>query len=195
MSGRDLRGTFPRQTRIDELGALAYDADTRGFGIIEPAHHMIHKGRHMEYMQYIGANLLDISKGCRIAFWITGDAKTAHVVPLGNWSQAARLEIWEGVTITNTGVAVTAYNSKRVSSFAHSGIVYSGVSFYDPTASGTLVRTYYQGTAGGGPTSKGGGTSREGELMVLGNTDYLYWLRPDGDNAEGLIGVDWYEEL
>ncbi len=185
-----VRPTFPRKTRIDELTNLAYDERDRTIGKIGALHKMIHAGRTIDYQQYMTD--VDTSKGCRIVFTITGTANPAHLHPHGGWSAAARLEIWEDVTLSTTGTEPTLYNSKRDSTFAESGVIISGASFYDPTASGTLIRTFYYGGAGG-PFGAPGTMNEEHEIIAKGNSNYLFWLKTDADNNKASIGLSWYE--
>ncbi len=192
MSGINVRPTFPRKTRVDELTNFAYDERSRNIGKISTLHRMIHAGRTIDYQQYMGD--VDVSKGCRIAFWITGSARPAHIHPHGGWSAAARLEIWEDVTLTDTGVKPILYNNKRSSDFAQSGIVFSGVSIYDTSASGTRIRTFYYGGAGG-PFGSPGTMNEEHEVIFNGNQYYLLWLQTDADNNKASIGLSWYEEF
>ncbi len=185
-----VRSAFPRKTRSDELTNLAYDECARTIGGINDLHKMIHAGRTIDYQQYMTD--VDTSKGCRIAFIITGSANPAHMHPHGSWSAGARLEVWEDVVLSTTGTEPTLYNSKRDSTFAESGVVISGASFYDPTASGTLIRTFYYGAAGG-PFGSPGAMNEEHEIILNGNSHYLFWLKPDADNAKASIGLHWYE--
>jgi len=190
MSG--VRRVFPAKTRGDELLNFAYDEETRAITRIRSVHKMIHAGRTIEYNQYMSD--VDVSKGCRIAFWITGSAESPHAHPIGGWSAGSRLEVWEDVTLTDTGTKPTLYNNKRGSTFSQSGIVFSGVSIYDTGASGTRIRSYYYGGAGG-PFGMPGALSADRELILNGNQYYLFWLRPDDDNTKASIGLTWYEEF
>ena len=188
----NIRPTLPRKTRVDELTNFAYDEETRSIGRIRSVHKMIHAGRTIDYQQYSAD--VDTSLGCRIAFWITGSANPAHMHPHGGWSGGSRIEVWEDVTLTTTGIKPTLYNNKRDSEFAQSGIIFSGVAIYDTTASGTLIQSYYYGGAGG-PFAMPGSLAEDRELILKGNQYYLFWLRPDSNDTKASIGLSWYEEF
>jgi len=175
--GRDYKSAIRR----------SFDTDIDALRTIDPTHGMIHRGRHLNRDIY--SSDIDTSQGSRIAFLST---KEAHVLPIGNWSAGSRLEIWEDVTLTSTGVALTSYNSKRSSTYVQGLTVFSGIAIYDISKSGTNIRTYYDGSAGGGP-NKNSGTVRANEIEILEDIYYIAWLIPDADNTKGVVGVDWYE--
>jgi len=92
--GRDYKSAIRR----------SFDTDIDALRTIDPTHGMIHRGRHLNRDIY--SSDIDTSQGSRIAFLST---KEAHVLPIGNWSAGSRLEIWEDVTLTSTGVALMIY--------------------------------------------------------------------------------------
>ena len=182
MSGRDLRSSFPRKTRIDELGNQAFINEVDGFTFIDAEQSRVLAGKQYEYIQYIP--VVNTSKGCRIAFFVTGTEPTQHVLTEGNWSAASRLEIWENVSLANTGVKPTIYNSNRNSDETSNLIVFSGIV---PT-SGHLIRTRYDGSF------YSPGTIRGQALCPKPNTYYAVWLKPAASGVLASIGLRWYEK-
>ena len=194
MSGRDLRDKFPRKTRIDELGNVVYDYGTESFGAIGAEHHRIHDGKHWEYIQYSAD--IDTSKGCRIAFFVTGTAAPQHVLMQGNWSAGSRMEVWEYAKLTSTGLKPIIYNSNRRSSNTSDLVVFSGITFSGAATiggSGYKIKTRYDGAAGN-PFSSAPGDIRAGEFIPKANKYYVLWLKPDANDVKGSIGFRWYAE-
>ena len=188
----DLRSKFPRKSRIDEIGNEVLDVHTIALGTIDGFHKRIHAGKGFEYD--IFSNDIDTSKGCRIAFWVTGTALDQHILPIGGWSAGSRLEIWEQATLGSTGAKATIYNCDRTSSISGSQInlnVFSGISISNK---GTRIRVWYDGSSGGGTKNAPGGDSRNRELIIKPNIYYLAYLQPDANDTKGSISLQWYEE-
>lgn len=177
----------------DSVARIArIDASTHSLQIVDYAHHEIHSGSHfflVDYTTINNGNNLDF------LFVVPDTSKWPHAV----WEMEAEVEmtfnLYEDVTTSADGSAVTPFNNNRNSATAATVGAYTG-----PTLAGGALGDNGQGgtkiwgkTIGQGKKI-GGEFGREQE--IVGKQNVKYWFRiSNGSGSNGWLNYDfsWYE--
>jgi hypothetical protein len=185
-STRDFGETFQEVTSTAIGPKRFLDAKT-----ISSPHAKVHEGNFYQAGHYYAAVADDASADLLIS---TGANYNPHAVIIASVQGNCKAFLYEGVTTSDDGTSVTAYNSNRSSTNT------SDPSFYhSPTVSNTGTQIG-QGFIPGGEKSGavGGGGSTEirsgAEIILKKSTKYLVRITNiSGSDAEISITMGFYE--
>ena len=155
---------------------------------IDYPHHEIHSGDH--YFFNHCDDDVDILGPKYLRITTPNTTKWAHLLCHLYSSGAGKWEFYENPTINAAGTAGTIYNNNRNSTKTSAMVCY-----YDTTTTsdGTLLWSERTGADGIGGSQSGSGISREEEIILKQNEDYVLKFTPDADNAKVCVTFKWYE--
>lgn len=175
---------------LTSLLSAAIDTVTGVLITVPYEHHEIHEGNTFT-TGYRSPDGSDIADNGIITILIRVPAGIeAHMLFSGAAGGDAEPQLYEGVTVTGAGTALTEFNLKRSSTKA------SGVTtFHTPTISGgTLLLDSFLPGGTGGSTFGGVQTSRS-EWNLKASTDYAARIINRAGTAQPLsIQIEWYEK-
>lgn len=127
---------------------------------------------------------------------VTAAVTTPHLAVMVDMGAAATLSIYEDVTASNNGTALTVFNANRQSTR-----VTTASAFHTPTITGTgttLMLNHY--IAGGTTGNATGGASNDfariTELVLKTSSKYLFRVTNLGAGAAaGSVQLGWYENV
>ena len=190
LAGVDASGNLFTSSIIrDEYGRyVKTDYSTGAMNIIDYPHHEIHAGSHFFCSIYDS----DVDTAAPKYFRITtpNTTKWGHLllsyvsVGSGIW------EFFENPTISDAGTSKTIYNSNRNSANTATLTVYENAK---TTSDGTKLFTDLTGDNGVGGVRMNGNSSRDNEIVLKQNEDYILKFTPDADNAKVVIDIEFYE--
>lgn len=171
--------------------SLAPFDDTTGAPIfMDVVHHEVHEGE-MFHAAYTNGS---VANGASLDMMLTTGAKEAHT----SWEEVAgglvTVYLYEGVTTSAEGTAVTAYNMHRGKVNTPTGTV-----THTPTVTATGTTALINGRilpGGTSPQTRVGGGIRSGSEWILEpSTKYLMRVT-NGSGAAIAVNVvlEWYEE-
>ena len=127
---------------------------------------------------------------------VTGATTTPHLAVMVDIGAASTLSIYEAVTASNNGTALSVYNANRQSTK-----VTTAAAYHTPTITGTgttLMLNHY--IAGGTTGNATGGSSsdfaRVTEFVLKASTKYLFRVTNIAAGATaGSVQLGWYENV
>ena len=166
------------------------DAITHTLIVMDFVHHEIHDGTYFFCSDYDS----DVDTGAPKYYRFTTPNTTTwgHFNCKYSSSGAGTWQFYENPTLNAAGTAWSTFNANR-----NSATTAAITAFYDTTTTsdGTLLWTDRTGADGGGLTRSSGNGSREEELMLKQNEDYILKFTPDADNAKVIVNCSWYEHV
>jgi len=174
---------------IKDAGGIPAEVDnsTHSMQTIEYSHHEIHAGSH--YKAGFMNTDLDTDATVQLLFVTPNTTKWAHWTLTAQATGSAKIEVYEGTSVSANGTAVTRWNRNRNSTNTSTTLVYHTPTV---TTSGTKMITKYIGSEGF-RSNIGGEHRGDSEFMLLQNTKYLLVLTAISDDIVGSVGGDWYE--
>ena len=159
---------------------------------IDISHQKIHEGNHFDiHIVRTGINIVnpkDILFIPPISAVIPSDTIEIHLIFSVTSNTGVTVQLFEGTTATDNGIAIDIINHNRRSSLTSLCEV-----FENPTVSDTGISIFIfrAGTA----TSAGNLALRrdEDEYILHPSTNYLLRITPLADNTDMTIVLDWYD--
>jgi len=183
-SGQQLKVTV---YRADGTEGLLDDASGALVGI-DYAHHKIHIGDH-----FFIANYAALSTGNTIIFGVTtpNTTKWAHMSWDIHGTNETLFQVYEAATFTG-GTPVTCQNNNR-NSLTVSGLTV--VTTPTITVAGNLIEAVLLGADTASPSKADfvGTASRESELILKQNTQYVFKFTSNGNDNNLSYLAYWYE--
>ena len=170
---------------------LPVDDVTGNLRIIDTVHSEIHEAEHYFVEDYDG----DVDATDK--YWLIKAPNTAvraHIVFTFAASLNGTAYVYENPTVSNNGTPLTEINNDRNSANTATVSV-----FRDPTVSndGTQLKVVVIGSDSVNPSGSraiGGAGSRDEELILEQNEDYLVKFTAITNNTRVSVGMYWYEE-
>lgn len=178
------------QIRGSRFGVIAEVDEVAGYLVtIDPVHHHVHEGRlfsttHIK--EALGAS------NSTYMLLRAGANNVPHFEFTVNTAGAARIDMFEGPTLTDDGTPLTEVNHDRSSSNTSDVSVFS-----EPTVSadGTLLLTDRVPSGVAGAKAGLGNVSGRAEWLLAPSTDYLIKITNQGNTAATVAAsAVWYEE-
>lgn len=158
------------------------DAVSNTLRTIDSRHAAIHDGRH-----FVASDIaLAVALSATVVYVVSTDGHPQHFNWEVNSDGGVKVDIYEGVTTTNDGTALTAFNRDRTKQATH---VATMSAYKTPTglSGGTLLFST-------GSTSKSGGLQVSSqEFIFKPNTKYSFILTAYTNNVNIATMFDWYE--
>lgn len=167
----------------------AYDIITGAQLTIDVSHHEVHEGE-MFHAEYTNASVSDAAS---VDVLLRTGAKDAHTVFDVYAGGQARVYLYESVTVTTTGTAVTPYNMNRTYSLTPT----VGISQTPTVLVGSTVLVNGRVLPGGASqqTRVGGGVRQGVEWILKPDTNYLIRATNTSGSAVPInVVTEWYEE-
>ncbi len=150
------------------------------------AHDAVHRDIIVQSTDYVAG-----VTGTRNYLLRSGDTKENHLVFAVSCSGAARVELYEGATVSSVGTAIPSQRLNRKSAKSTEMLV-----FHTPTITldGSRIQTLYNGGSGAGGAQQGGDVSahQDAEWLLKQSTDYLVRLTFEASSNVGVV-FEWYE--
>jgi hypothetical protein len=168
---------------------IRFDASTDSMQTIDYAHHEVHSGSHYFVAGGEGMNLNEVS-------WFSVDVPATDKEPHMTWgissSKMLTFEVFEDSNAIN-GELISARNSNRRSANT-SGLTIRKNPGGTILASGEIIELSLFGAVGGNKVqSTGGEASREAELILKSNTQYLFRITSFDNTNLVSWRAAWYE--
>ena len=168
---------------------IRFDASTDSMQTIDYAHHEVHSGSHYFVVGGESMDLSDVS-------WFSVDVPATDKEPHMTWgissSKTLVFEVFEDSNAIN-GELIPARNSNRRSANT-SGLTIRKNPGGTILASGEAIELSLFGAAGGNKVqSTGGEASRETELILKSNTQYLFRITSYENTNLVSWRAAWYE--
>ena len=190
LAGVDADGNLFTSSIIrDEYGRyVKTDYSTGAMQVIDYQHHEIHAGSHFFCSIYDS----DVDTAAPKYFRITTPNTTnwGHLLLNFTSSGAGLWEFFENPTINAAGTSKTIYNSNRNSANTATLTVFEDTT---TTSDGTKLWSDLTGANGVGGSRTTGNSSRDNEIVLKQNEDYILKFTPDADNAKVVIDIEFYE--
>ncbi len=163
------------------------DLTTNALMTVDFQHHEVHAGDH--YFTSIYDSDVDTAapKYIRIT---TANSRWSHLLVMYSSTGAGIWEFFENPTLNAAGTSVTIFNNNRNSSNTPHSTVFKDTT---TTSDGTLLWTDRTGADGIGGTRSTGGGSRDMEIILKQNEDYILKFTPDSNDAKMIVNFSWYE--
>lgn len=153
---------------------------------IDYEHHEVHEGDHFLYADGVTLN----SSASQVYLITTPNTtKYCHLVLSFASGLGATFVLYEGSDRTGTA-AQTIYNCNRNSATTATTTVHKGVS--GGSTDGTVIRTYYLGSASTGVRAGGLGRGLE-EIVLKKNTKYQFTATSQANSNNIFVELSWYE--
>jgi hypothetical protein len=178
------------------MGQPLQDRISHGLVYLSAPHHEIHEGEH-----FFLSNNFTIGSGIGSSIFLQlqtpNTEERCHFVYSIDGNLVTNIKIWEGAILSGGNIQ-SVFNNNRNSTNINDMIIRLNPVISGTTAtSGTLISNNMFGMATGFifTTLKGGGTSRDNELLLKSGTNYL--LQITSATSDNLINynLEWYEYI
>lgn len=179
-----------KTTIFDSSGEEAgVDSVSSALKTIDVVHHEIHESNHYFYTDWLE---LDATETLEIIYEVPNTTTRIHSLLAVSSTAQVEIDAYEGAIAGTDGTEVTPLNSDRDSANTAEVIIR-----LDPTVTndGDVLYSFSLGTGTNPASIRGGGVSREDEIMLRTNTKYL--VRFTSNTNSNRIGYRffWYEHV
>lgn len=163
--------------------------------VIEYDHHQIHEGETFRLSTYTPSLAQNSVKELRLSVPIitAGTLNIAAVCPHFRFeivtSDAALINIWEGVTATTAGTERLPINLER------NGTYVSKLKVFEDSSAPTTSTMLWQGFTTVAKNNAGGIDGSANEFVLKSGTDYLFRVTSQASSNKVLTRFLWYEDL